>query len=109
MKKTMAAVSAVVLILSVAGTVFAYRDFFMEFKARVVDQERRIHEGIRRGELTPPEARELRDNLEYIKQEGNRVRADGLLTPREEHRLLRLLDESDRMIRQKRHNYRRAY
>lgn len=109
MKRTVAAVWVLGMLVLVAGTVFAYRDFYSEFNARVAHQQRQIDLGIRRGELSPPEVRELRDNLDYAIREEARSRADGLLSPREQRRLMRILDDNDRMIRGKRHDYRRRY
>jgi hypothetical protein len=109
MKKTVVAVWVLGMLVLVGSTVLAYRDFYSEFNERVAHQQRRIDHGIRRGELTPPEVRMLRDNLDHIIREEARTRADGLLTPREQRRLMRLLDENDRMIREGRHNYRRLY
>jgi polyhydroxyalkanoate synthesis regulator phasin len=109
MKRAVAAVWVLGMLVVVAGTAFAYRDFYSEFNARVAHQQRRIDDGIRRGELSPPEVRELRDNLEYAIREEARARADGLLSPREQRRLMRILDDNDRMFREGRHSHRRHY
>jgi hypothetical protein len=109
MKRTVAAVWVLGMLVLVAGTVLAYRDFYSEFNQRVAHQQRRIDQGIRSGELTPPEVRMLRDNLEYAIREEARARSDGLLSPREQQRLMRILDDNDRKIREWRHNYRRYY
>jgi hypothetical protein len=109
MKRTVAAVWVLGILVLVAGTVFAYRDFYSEFNQRVAHQQRRIDQGIRSGELTPPEVRMLRDNLDHAVREEARARADGLLSPREQQRLMRILDDNERMIRENRHDYRRHY
>ncbi len=109
MKRIVAVVWVLGMLVFIASSVLAYRDFYSDFSARVAHQQKRIDHGIRRGELTPPEVRVLQDNLDHIVQQEARYRADGLLTPREQKRLMRLLDENDRMIRDKRHNYRRLY
>jgi hypothetical protein len=75
-----------------------------EFKARIENQQGRIDKGVAKGDLTRHEADILQDNLNEIRDEYSRMKADGKLTPKEADRLERDLDENDRMIQDKRNN-----
>jgi len=77
---------------------------------RIAEQQRRIDQGIATGELTRHEADILQDNLNWIKAEEARLKADGRLTPGERARLHRALDRNSTMIYKKKHNpVRRLY
>jgi hypothetical protein len=75
-----------------------------DFQERIRDQRERIEQGIRSGELTRSEADILLDNLDRIRDRFSRMKADGRFTLEEQARVDRLLDENDRMIRNKKHN-----
>lgn len=75
-----------------------------DIPARIASQQQRIDQGVASGELTRGEANLLQDNLNYVRSEFARMRADGLLTPREVDRLERLLDNNSQMIFNKKHN-----
>jgi methyl-accepting chemotaxis protein len=71
---------------------------------RIQDQQQRINQGVRSGELTRREADVLQDNLDWIRRRFNQMKADGLLTPREIERLDEMLDRNSAMIYNKKHN-----
>ena len=75
-----------------------------EIEQRIENQQKRIEDGIRAGQLTREEARTLKNNLNDIQEEAFRLQADGRLTPREKDKLISLLDKNSEMIREKRHN-----
>jgi len=82
----------------------------IDFRDRIEHQQKRIDDGIRSGELTRREADMLQDNLNNIRDEYSRMKADGRLTPGEAGRLERDLDINSRMIQDKRNNQiRRLY
>jgi len=74
------------------------------FRERIQQQQERINQGIRSGELTRAEAEVLLDNLERIERHYYRMKADGRLTEEEKERLDRMLDRNSRMIYDKKHN-----
>ena len=85
----------------VAGVAYA------DFQDRIHNQRERIEQGIRSGELTRGEADILLDNLNWMRDRFQRMKADGRLTVEEEARLYRMLDENSEMIYNKKHNARR--
>ena len=54
--------------------------------------------------MTQSEASALRDNLNYIKAEEARLKADGRLDKSEQQRLTKLLDQNSNMIENKKTN-----
>jgi predicted nuclease with TOPRIM domain len=75
-----------------------------DFQSRIENQQGRIDKGVAKGDLTRREADILQDNLNQIRDEYSRMKADGRLTPGEADRLERDLDVNDRMIQDKRNN-----
>jgi len=71
---------------------------------RFKNQEKRINDGIKSGQLTQSEAGALRDNLNYIKAEEARLKADGRLDKSEQQRLTKMLDQNSNMIENKKTN-----
>ena len=82
----------------VAGAAYA------DIPDRIRDQQARINQGIRSGELTRSEADVLQDNLRWIRERFNRMKADGFLTPGERAKLDEMLERNDQMIYNKKHN-----
>ncbi|MCI0468790.1 MAG: hypothetical protein L0Y62_01850 [Nitrospirae bacterium] len=77
---------------------------------KIIDQQRRIDQGIASGALTRHEAGVLQDNLNWIRDTEARLKADGRLTPAERNRLHRILERNSNMIYNKKHNRpRRVY
>ncbi len=86
------------------------RVYNAEIPHRIENQHFKIKEGIASGELTRSEAEMLRDNLNWIRTEYERMKADGRLTPHEVKRLDKMLDDNNTMIYNKKHNpIRRVY
>lgn len=82
----------------------------IEFRDRIENQQKRIDQGVASGDLTRREADMLQDNLNHIKDEYIRMKADRRLTPAEADRLEQDLDTNSRMIHDKRNNQiRRLY
>lgn len=67
-------------------------------------QSQRIHQGVRRGDLTRPEARRLWAGQMRIHRMERRGWRDGRLTNRERFRMERTLDRQNRRIFRLRHN-----
>jgi SPX domain protein involved in polyphosphate accumulation len=87
-----------VLVALVAGSAFA------DIPDRIINQQRRIDQGIVSGQLTPREADILLDNLHWIKAEYGRMKEDGRLTPNEIKRLELILEQNSQMIFNKKQN-----
>jgi polyhydroxyalkanoate synthesis regulator phasin len=71
---------------------------------RVANQQKRIDEAVKSKTLTQAEAKILKDNLNYIKQEEKRLKADGRLGSKESERLDSMLEQNGSMIRDKKAN-----
>jgi hypothetical protein len=71
-------------------------------------QEQRIQQGIRSGELTPGETGRLEAQQAKIKQDEERMKADGNLSGKERAKLRREQNRASRNIYRKKHNDRRV-
>jgi hypothetical protein len=67
-------------------------------------QHARIVQGVRSGELTPYELRQVRQEQREIRYMERRYLADGHLSPREWHRLDQKLDAASRNIWRQKHD-----
>jgi hypothetical protein len=76
---------------------------------RQYEQERRIAEGVRSGELTREEAETLRLEQRRIRAEERAYRADGVLSAAEWRELQRELNEADQNIHEEKHDRERRY
>ncbi|MDW8467767.1 MAG: hypothetical protein RML56_00920 [Burkholderiales bacterium] len=74
---------------------------------RQANQQRRIEEGIRSGELTPREAERLQKGQQRIQRMEDRARADGKITPKEAARIERAQDVESRRIWREKHDRQR--
>ena len=96
MKKTVAIIFLLAVML--VGSAFA------DIPDRIKNQQSRINAGIASGKLTRAEAEMLQDNLNWIRAEFARMKADGRLTPNEVKRLNQMLDQNSEMIYKKKNN-----
>ena len=90
--------------VSAFGQTFNEIDHSLTLAQRVQNQQRRIDQGIRSGNLTREEARILRSNLEYIIEKSKGARKDGVITDGERRRLNAMLDQNSYMIQDKKTN-----
>ncbi len=86
-----------IILVMVAGSVFAGNTYDPVINDRIAEQKKRIDEGIASGQLTRAEADILQDNLNWIKAEETRLKA-------ERARLNKMLDRNSNMIYKKKHN-----
>jgi hypothetical protein len=93
-----------IILVMIAGSVFAGNTYDPVINDRIAEQQKRIDEGIASGQLNRAEADILQDNLNWIKAEETRLKADGKLTPKERARLNKMLDRNSNMIYKKKHN-----
>ena len=90
------------LLVMVMFVGFASDTFGQRYNDR--GDRRRIRRGIRSGQITRDEARELRARQLQLREARRAARADGTLTP-EERRVLRRDERAhDRLIRRARHD-----
>ena len=73
---------------------------------REVRQHARIHQGVKSGELTRPEARNLRKGQRHVHRMENRAKADGKVTPAERARITTAQNHQSNKIYRKKHNAR---
>jgi hypothetical protein len=92
------------------GRDIAVSERLRTLQERYVHQQARINEGIKSKELNPDEAKQIQDNLNFIKNQDARLRAEGggKLTDPQKDELHRLLDQNSDMIYNKKHNPVRA-
>lgn len=76
------------------------------YEQRQENQERRIEQGVKSGELTGPEARRLKNQQRRIERMENRAEADGVVTKRERARIHKAENRASRNIYRKKHNVR---
>ena len=72
------------------------------------NQEARIEQGVRSGELTRPEARNLQQQQRAIQSEKRAAKADGVVTSAERQKIKRDQARASRAIYRKKHNGRTA-
>jgi len=75
---------------------------------REQNQEKRIDQGVKSGELTPGEAGRLEREQARIKQDEARMKSDGKLTPKERKKLEREQNKASKDIYKKKHNKKKA-
>jgi septal ring factor EnvC (AmiA/AmiB activator) len=87
-----------ILVFVLVGSAFA------DILGRISEQQSRIEQGIASRELTRNEADILQDNLNWIRAEFGRMKADRRLTKNEIRRLDLMLDQNNAMIYNRKHN-----
>lgn len=75
-------------------------------RTRSVNQERRIRQGVRSGELTRLEVRRLQRQERHLRMTRRAAMADGRVTPRERKEIRREQRRISREITRKKHNRR---
>jgi hypothetical protein len=87
-----------------------YYDDRIDIPDRLENQQRRIDQGIASGALIRAEADVVQDNLNWIRQEYSKAKADGRVSREEWEHIERHLDLNSRMIYDKKQNpVRRLY
>ena len=71
---------------------------------RQAEQQARINQGVRSGELTPEEARGLRVEQRLVRITKRAMKSDGVVTPRERRVLNRQLNRTSRDISREKHD-----
>ena len=86
-----------------AGTLVA-QEATPKINERQVNQQKRIRQGVRSGQLTRKEARHIEVREARIQHEKMMAKADGRVTMAERRRLNRELNHQSKMIYHKKHN-----
>ena len=99
------------LLVGVAGSSFAATGTSTTTSTPRVDrrqvaQHARIQQGVRSGELTKPEARNLRHGQRHVRRVERRAKADGVVTPRERAHMTAAQNHQSNKIYRKKHNNR---
>jgi hypothetical protein len=101
MKRALGVLLSFVFVLVMVGSVFANAPGINRRQHR---DQRRIHQGIRNGELTRREAARLEAQQARIRAAERRARADGHITPRDRYRINRRLNHANRNIYRQKHD-----
>ncbi len=94
--------SALVMALSTA--VYAQSNQTPGLDKREANQEKRIEQGEKSGQLTPKESRQLERGEKRLKRNEAQAKADGKVTPEERKKLNREANHMSRKIARKKHN-----
>jgi hypothetical protein len=73
-------------------------------RERQTNQQQRIHQGVRSGELTRHEVRKLETQQAHIQNVKVRAKADGVVTPGERARLDNMQDRASANIYHQKHD-----
>lgn len=101
MKKLVTVLLSATFVLGLGGVSMAHTPGIDRREHR---EQRRIHQGIRSGELTRREAGRLRAEQFRIRAYEARAKSDGSLTRRERHRLDQMMDRAGRDIYRQKHD-----
>lgn len=101
MKKIVSLVFAVVFVLGASAVSMAGSH---GINRREYNEQRRINQGIRSGELTRREAGRLEAGLARTRIDERYARSDGHITPRERARINRDLNRESRAIYRQKHD-----
>lgn len=92
----------------IASTAYAGPTADPGIHARMLNQQKRIWQGSRTGELTPREVRRLERQEARIRHAELRMKSDGFLTRGERVRLNRELNRASADIYRAKHNWKRV-
>jgi len=95
------------VMIALSGIIFSNQAFTGSFDQRQARQQKRISNEINNDQLTRQEAQRLKYEQRQIRRLHQSYSRDGQLTYREERRLSRLQDRTDRQITRLKQNSRR--
>ncbi|MEI6303650.1 MAG: hypothetical protein WCR74_19575 [Betaproteobacteria bacterium] len=75
---------------------------------RQANQQRRIDEGVKSGELTPRETARLQKGQAHIQKMEDKARADGVVTNKEHVKIAHAQDKQSRLIEREKHDRQRV-
>ncbi|HZR47498.1 MAG TPA: hypothetical protein VFA47_12375 [Candidatus Manganitrophaceae bacterium] len=94
-----------VLVLALSAPVFADNST-PGLDKREANQQKRIEQGEKSGQLTPKEAAKLERNESRLEKHEAMAKADGKVTPAERKRLNKEANRNSKQIHRKKHNAR---
>jgi len=98
-------VTSMILLFAGNGLLFAQNSTITrKTNARQVSQQVRITEGVRSGDLTRTERKELKRQQRHIRRVERRAKADGEVTSRERRRINRKQNRANRNIRREKND-----
>lgn len=100
MKKTI----AILIILVVSFTVVSAQTLTPKINRTQKNQQLRIHQGVKSGELTRRETRKLENQQKAIKHDKRIAKADGVVTPGERKQIRHEQNRASKNIYIKKHN-----
>jgi len=103
MKKNLIAAGFVLAFVTLASAGFAQTKTPRATK-RQVNQQERIDQGVKNGELTKPEAAKLEAREAKIQHDKKEAKSDGVVTPAEKAKLNREQNRSSRAIHRQKHD-----
>ena len=92
------------MVLFSAGAYASEPDHKLGIEQRFENQQKRIDDGVKKGSLTTEEAALVQDNLNRIKADAAKLKADGKFTPKEKESLNHKLDLNGQMIKKEKKN-----
>ncbi len=107
MRKTMTILMTLGILFGLTVTSFAHGNRKVPVaRKRQVEQQQRIGQGVRSGELTRNEVRGLQKEQRDIQQEIRESRGDGIVTGAERRDIQQEQNQASRHIRRAKHNRR---
>ncbi|MCX6175182.1 MAG: hypothetical protein NTZ27_10550 [Ignavibacteriales bacterium] len=95
---------AILIILSVSYTAISAQTVTPKIDKTQKNQQLRIHQGIKSGELTRGEVRKLENQQKAIQRDKRIAKADGALTPGERRHIRNEQNRASKNIYIKKHN-----
>ena len=91
--------------------IFSYSNISAQTKTpritkQQINQQERIHQGVKSGQLTRREAKTLERQQRKIQKDKIKAKSDGIVTPRERAKLQAEQNRANRNIYRKKHNLR---
>jgi tellurite resistance protein len=97
------------LIVAVLASGLAISNADGQIRHHAQNQHQRIRQGVKSGELTKAEAKDLREDQKDLHQDMKLAKADGKITRRERKRLRKEEHKDSREIYRKKHNARERH
>jgi hypothetical protein len=106
MKKVITVFVTVGILAGLAATSFAHGNKVPGARKRQNEQQQRIRQGVRSGELTKGEVRSISKEQRGINQEIRESKSDGIVTRAERRDIWQEQNQASRHIYRKKHNNR---